>query len=144
MSENFDRPTEWGILVGPLSIKFFSCPNLFAIQKKRPLDRTILATFNFSKAFVIFLKLLIRSGTLLSFPRYWLWVFRLALSAGPDPFCQTVRQRSSSVALEAARFELDAESLRAPFLAQPSSSYMSTTTLKPSPRGPNTHSMLMI
>jgi len=50
---------------------------------------------------------------------------------------------SSSVALAATRFESDVESLRAPYLVQPSSSCMSMTLLKPSLRGPNIHSMLM-
>jgi len=46
--------------------------------------------------------------------------------------------------LEAAHFESDMESLRAPALAQTSSSYMSMTLLKPSLMGLNIHSMLMI
>jgi len=81
---------------------------------------------------LISLKLLIRSATQLSSTNYWLYVFRLALSTGPGTFCQTEEQRSSSVTLEAARFESDAVSLRVPSLAQPSSFYMSTTALRPS------------
>jgi len=57
---------------------------------------------------------------------------------------KTEGQRSFSVVLKAAHFESDVESLRAPSLVQPSSSCMSTTSLKPSLREPNTHSKLMI
>jgi len=83
-------------------------------QKKRPPERTVLATIDFSKAFdsawhsALFYKLLT-----LSLPPCFVRWTRSFLS-----------DRRANVLFRDARFESDAVSLRAPSLAQPSSSYV--------------------
>jgi len=92
-SKNLVSPTQTGFLPGRSTVDqvlLLSKSIWDGFQKKRPPDRSVLATIDFSKAFdsvwnsALFHKLL----TLL--PCFVF--FRLALSARPGPFCQSEKQ----------------------------------------------------
>jgi len=71
--------------------------NLFSSCTRVPQNESSIQTIDFSGAFDTVWHSALSAGC-------WLWVFRLALSAGPGPFCRAEGRGFSSVALGTAHF----------------------------------------
>jgi len=94
MRSDLVSPARAGLLLGPRLSRFFSCVGLFESASGRG---NLQAKLFWPP--LIFLRLLFRSGTCLSFKDYWFWVIHLALSTGPGLFCRTGERGYSFVML---------------------------------------------